>query len=667
MFDLPTKPDQKNNNHSRSHRSAWRVYSRLVGYAFQYKGRLALSILFSLVIAVSFASLLVGVGTIINLTFYDAPTTETNEDGPELRPDPAIKIASDILHYTERIEAMVGWAPQELDTHFLAFVQNMREDRMRALKIACVMLIVLTLFIGIARFLQEYFAGAIGSFITTDLASAMYRNLMQQSVGFFEARKSGEIMARFTNDIFMVNNGLAGVFTKLMREPVKALTFLLVALRIDPWLTIIGLCVLPPMLWVLLLIGKKMRKSVRRSLQKVASMASVVNETVRGISIVKSYSMEKYETARIQSEVTRLRYFLLKMVRLNAITGPLTEIILVIGLVAFILLSGQRVLSGELGAGDLVSLYLALAMMLDPVRKLSSVNNLVQTSVASAERVFEFIDMKPEIVESANPINIPVMSDELVFDNVDFSYDGNTPVLQGITFQVKKGELVALVGFSGAGKSTLIKLLPRFYDVTQGQITLDGVDIRQASFRSLRDQIGLVTQDTLLFAESIKSNIAFGMTQYTDEQVQAAARAANADGFIESLPEGYNTMLGESGVTLSGGQRQRLAIARAFLKDPAILILDEATSSLDSESERLIQDALDHFLGGRTAIVIAHRLSTIQRADRIIVLDQGRIVDEGNHETLMVRDGIYQRLYATQFGLESPPNNNITSGVVQDE
>jgi len=454
----------------------------------------------------------------------------------------------------------------------------------------------------------------------------------------------------------MVNRGLLGVFEKVLREPLKALTFLVIAIAVDPALTFIGLCVLPPMAYVLAYIGMRVRKSVRRSLQKIGSMASVVNETVTGITIVKGFGMEAYEIGRVKGEIKKLKRFLMKMIRDSAATGPLTELILVVGLIIFVLMSGKRVVDGRLDAGDLVQLYFALAMMLDPVRKLSAVNNMVQTSIASAERVFEFIDLEPDVREAVDAADLPPLRDRLRFEDVHFAYDGGAEVLRGLSFEVKKGEMVALVGFSGAGKSTVTKLIPRFYDVTGGAITFDGVDIRRATFSSLREQISLVTQNTILFDESIRDNIAFGRADFSDERVEAAARAAHAHEFIVRLSQGYATRIGEAGLTLSGGQRQRLAIARAIVKDPTILILDEATSSLDSESERLIQEALDEFVAGRTAIVIAHRLSTIQRADRILVIDEGVVAEQGTHQELLARDGLYKRLYDVQFASANQEN-----------
>jgi len=349
-------------------------------------------------------------------------------------------------------------------------------------------------------------------------------------------------------------------------------------------------------------------------------------------------------------EIERLQKFLLRIVRLNAATEPITEFLLVLGIVGFVMLSGRRVVQGELDAGDLTQLYFALAMMLDPVRKMSSVNNMVQTSVASAERVFEIIDAEPSVGDKPGARAVNTFNDTIHFDNVSFSYDGRKPVLTGINLEIRKGEMVALVGPSGAGKSTLVKLLPRFYDPTSGAVRIDGVDARDYTMESVRELIGMVTQETILFAESVRANIAFGRDDFPDDRVRAAAKAANAQAFIEALPQGYDTDIAESGASLSGGQRQRIAIARAIIKDPAILVLDEATSSLDSESEKLIQDALDHFIEGRTALIIAHRLSTVRRADRIVVMDAGRVAEQGTHDELMRQGGLYTRLYETQFG-----------------
>ncbi|HPU98456.1 MAG TPA: ABC transporter ATP-binding protein [Candidatus Hydrogenedentes bacterium] len=625
--------------------------------AFVYRGRLVISVILAVVIAASFGAMLVGVGTVIRLTFYQPVPIASENDSPDKtsrhHEDPAISMARDIANYCQALRNFTGWAPQDLDTRFLDLVRKMRENRMRAVALAAVIVVALAFLVGVARFFQEFLAASVGAKVITDLASQMYENLTRQSLDFVEGRPSGEILARFNNDIFLVSRGLEGVFVKLLREPFKIMVFLGVALRIDWELTIIGVCVMPMVLYALVYIGKKMRKSVRRSLQKIASMTSVVNETVRGMAIIKAYTMESHQINRVRDELERLRRFLYQMARLHAATGPVTEFILILGVAGFVLFSARRVEAGILDAGDLVQLYFALGMMLDPVRKMSDVNNLVQTSVASAERCFEMVDAEPSIQEAEDAQDVPALREALRFERVSFSYIPGITVLDDLTLEFPKGSMTAIVGYSGSGKTTLVKLIPRFYDVTEGAVTLDGVDVRQITFRSLRQQIGLVTQDTFLFAGTVRENIAYGRQDFTEEQIRQAARAANAEDFILALPNGYDTVIGEQGATLSGGQRQRIAIARAIIKDPAILILDEATSSLDSESERLIQDALDRFMVGRTTIVIAHRLSTIRRAHRIVVLDSGRIAEMGDHETLLARNGLYRRLYETQFYTES--------------
>lgn len=649
LSNLTNPADAWQTGHAAPAGSAWNVYARLMGYAWRYKTRLIVSIALALVIAASFGAMMVLVGSVVRLTFHeDAPPVA----GKEAKPDPALQNARDIANAQTWMQEHLGFGPKALDQEFLALVERMRENKMTSLVLVSIIVVVLSAVTGLARFLQEYYAGAIGASISADLAEEMYANLMRQSLGYFELQHSGDILSRFTNDVFMVNRGLAGVFVKLMREPFKAIMFIGLAIAIDPWLTLVGLCVLPGVAYTIINLGKKTRRSTRRSLQKIASLATVVNETISGMAIVKGFNMEQYELGRVKAEVGKLRKFLKKMVKADALTGPITEFLLICGLVAFVIFSGRRVVTGELDPGDLTQLYFALGMTLDPVRKLTSVNNLIQTSVASAERVFELLDLKPSVVEKPGAQALAPLARNITFENARFSYDGQREALKGIDLEINKGEMIALVGFSGAGKSTLAKLVPRFYDLTSGALKIDGVDVRDVTFESLRAQISIVTQDTILFADSIRANIAYGDARFTDERVRAAAQAANAAEFIERLEHGYDTVIGESGSTLSGGQRQRLAIARAVIKDPAILILDEATSSLDSESERLIQDAMDHFVTGRTSIVIAHRLSTVRRADRIVVMDEGQIAEIGTHEELLRLGGIYKRLYETQFGAQ---------------
>ena len=628
-------------NYGAARASAWQVYRRLLGYALRYKYKLTLTIVLSLVVAASFTSMLFTAATALGFLLDEPAKVEAQVQG----------VAAKINDFTTNsageplLPALAG-----ADNRFLAWVETLRaeENTSRAIAWICGFLLVLSLIAGIARYFQEYFAGAISAGISVRINEEMFANILAQDQRFFDKYKTGEVVARFTNDAFMVNKGLANVLVKVFREPFKALFFLAVALSMSVTLTLAVLLVLPAVAFIIQRVGKRVKKSAQRSLRGVDAMATVLKETITGIPIVKSFRMEAYQAARIQRELDRLRKNLVRMARADAVTGPSTEFLMMVAMVAFILLSYRQITTGALTFTQLFALFGALALMLDPLRKLSTVNNMVQTSLASAERVFEFLDLRPEVQEKPNAVALPKLREHLRFENVSFTYDGDTEVLREIDFEIRRGEMVALIGYSGAGKSTVTRLIPRFYDVTGGRITLDGVDIRDVTLASLRDQIGIVTQDTVLFHDTVVGNLTFG-SAFTEDAVRKAAAAANADGFIERLPQGFQTLLGEGGSNLSGGQRQRLAIARAIIKDPAILILDEATSSLDSESEKAIQEAIEQFVTGRTTLVIAHRLSTIRRADRILVLDRGTIVEAGTHDDLLALGGIYQRLYEHQF------------------
>ncbi|MBI4558146.1 MAG: ABC transporter ATP-binding protein, partial [Candidatus Hydrogenedentes bacterium] len=459
MFDPNADPNYNPRNLTKPKTGAWQIYKRLLHYAWGYKRRLTLSLFFSLVVAGSFTSMILGVAAVVNVLYGDQTQLEERA---------AHTAAQFEKRIPDALRGMLPWSREELADGLKSVAQAMRADRGRTLRWLAAVFVTLGLFAGIARFFQEYFAGSIGVGVSTQLGDHMFGNVMKLSLRFFEQHPTGELLARFTNDIFMVNRGLTAVLVKLMQEPLKALFFLCVALSRDPVLTVVGLCVLPPIGYVMIRIGQHFKRNVRRSLERIASMAGVINEVFSGILIVKGFAMESYELKRVRNELYKLRRYLLRMVRADAAVGPLVEFVIIVGLVAFILYAGKRFESGGLMAGDLVAVVSALALMLDPVRKLSAVNNMIQTSVASAERVFEFIDLEPEVPEMRNAVPIKRLREALRLDNVSFSYDGKTEVLKDITCEIKKGEMVALVGFSGAGKTTLIKLIPRFYDPTHG-------------------------------------------------------------------------------------------------------------------------------------------------------------------------------------------------------
>lgn len=627
-LDDPTSIDVRHAQKVRR-ADAWPTYKRLIRYVLRYKARLAVSMVLSLVVAGSFGAILIGATKGAEIVLADE--------------DRAAQMVADF-------RAEKDWLPEWVGARYQAMVEFLNDDHMQGMRFIAGFVIVVALVSGTARFFQEYLAASIATRVTIELGREMFANVIFLPLRFFEQRNTGEIIARHTNDVFMAGRGLTVVFMKLFREPIKAMVFLGIALYYDPFLTAVALVVLPPVAIVIVRIGQKVRKRMRRSLERVATLQTAVKESADGITIVKAFGLEQRQVDRVNAEYKGLRKQLLKMLKADAAIGPITEFILICGFASFILLSARRVLDGDMRTSELIVLYGALGMMLDPVRKLSSVNNAIQTSVASAQRVFEFIDLQSNLTDAADAVDLPRLEECIRFEHVVFSYEPEEPVLTDVEFEIRKGEMVAVVGYSGQGKTTLAKLVPRLYDVNGGAITIDGTDIRQATMRSLRDQIAIVTQDTVLFDDTVAANIGAGSPDASRADIENAAEAANAAGFIGELPQGYETPIGESGNRLSGGQRQRLAIARALLKDPAILILDEATSSLDSESEQAIQQALEAFVVGRTTLVIAHRLSTIRRADRIVVLDSGRIVEQGSHDELIKNpESIYGRLYSVQF------------------
>jgi subfamily B ATP-binding cassette protein MsbA len=503
---------------------------------------------------------------------------------------------------------------------------------------------------GVARYGQSYLMAAVGERVVATLRRTLYRHIQGMPLSFFSDRHSADLMSRIITDVNRLARLSSTVLVMTVRQVALMVALVAVMFAREWRLAIIALLVFPLIGVTVRAIGRRLYRINKRSQEKIAELNVLLHEALAGTKIVKAFGREAHEAERFDRVNDRLLALALKDHRADEITEPLMEIVAALGVMGALWYGGHQVISGAMTPGDFFSFTAALALLYGPVRQLSRIVNTVQQSTASVERVFEVLDTPPAIADRPGARVLTEFTGSLVLAGVSFRYaDAAEPVLRDIDLEVRRGEVVAFVGMSGAGKSTLLDLLPRFHDVTAGRITVDGHDVRDLTQASLRAQIGLVTQDTFLFSDSIHYNIAYGRPDAAFADIARAARQANAEDFILACPQGYDTLVGERGVRLSGGQRQRLAIARAFLKDPPILILDEATSDLDAESEFMVQQALADLMRGRTVLVIAHRLATVRNADRIVVVHEGRIAEVGRHDQLLASDGVYRRLYALQM------------------
>lgn len=508
---------------------------------------------------------------------------------------------------------------------------------------------------GVFNYGQNYLMNYVGNQSVADIRNELVLQLMRLPVGFHDANTTGRLMSRVSNDVSLMANAVAGVLKDLFQQGLTFVAMLGVIFYQNWKLAAASIVVVPVSAYTMARMGRRLRKLAAIGQERVGDMNSVLQEALAGVRIVKAFGQEAYEADRFKRSNTAYLGTSMKAIQVSALASSHMEVIGVVGVAAIIWYGGYLVIHGSMTPGAFFSFLAAMFMAYTPIRRLAGANNTVQQALAGAERVFAVLDLEPEHSRDHGRMELPAIRHTLEFRNVTFRYEGSErPALAGINLTVAAGEVVALVGSSGSGKSTLVSLVPRFYDPTEGAILLDGTDIREGTLASLRRQIGIVSQDTVLFDDSVRNNIAYGRSDVADEQVRDAARAAYADEVVQRLPEGYQTLIGENGVKLSGGERQRLAIARAILRDPPLLILDEATSSLDSESERIVQLALANLMKNRTTLVVAHRLSTIQKADRIVVLDRGRIVETGKHEDLLQRGGLYKRLHAIQFQDTAP-------------
>jgi ABC-type multidrug transport system fused ATPase/permease subunit len=515
---------------------------------------------------------------------------------------------------------------------------------------SALLIIGLTLFQGLFNFLRTYLVQYLAERVGYDLRNQLYDHLQQLSFSFYDRSQTGQLMSRATDDI----NNIRGMLMMSLRALVLAIAMLVavtvILLRIDWQLALVALAPMPFLIWWSIRFGVVIRPMFLRVQQQFGVMTSALQENIAGSRVVRAFAQEARESERFEAELQELFERNIRAIRLWALSYPLTLMVSGLGLLAVLWFGGYRVLTGALTIGTLVAFNRYLIMLGEPVRWLGFVVNRVARAIASGERIFETLDTRSDIVEKPGALDLRPMRGEVTFDGVSFAYPGaRRDALSDVTFTAHPGERVALLGPTGSGKSTIINLLPRFYDVTAGRILVDGQDIRNLTLESLRSQIGTVLQETFLFSTTVRENIAYGRRDATLEQIVAAAKAARAHDFIMAMPKGYDTVVGERGVNLSGGQKQRVAIARALLMDPRILILDDATSSVDSETEYQIQQALETLMEGRTSFVIAQRLSTIKEADQILVLEDGRIVERGTHFELLQRGGYYAEIYDLQL------------------
>ncbi|MBI5327083.1 MAG: ATP-binding cassette domain-containing protein [Deltaproteobacteria bacterium] len=584
------------------------LYFRLLKFLFHYWAQLALAIFFMITLALSNGAMAYLIGPVLKFLF------------------------------TNNADDTIRLIPIDLFTF----------NRAQMLIAVPLIIIFVALIKGLSFFWQAYFMGHVGQKMVADIRLHLYRHILNLPISYFSKSSTGQLISRMTNDVGMLQNTASNSVATILRESFSIIVLATVVITRDWKLALAAFVTFPLAIYPLVRFSKKMRKVSTQGQATMGAMTILMHEAIAGIRIVKAFCMEKYEEMRFGKENDRFTKFSMKSIKVRSISSPLMETLRAIGLAFAIWYAAYRIQNGSLTPDDFISFSAALLMLYPSIKALNGVNMNIQQGLAAAARVFELLDAPQETKDKDDAKRIDTIRQGIEFKDVSFRY-GEKLILEGINLKVRKGEIIAIVGTSGAGKTTFINLLPRFYDVTEGIILFDDVDIRDIIKNSLRSQIAIVSQQVILFNDSVSKNIAYGDVTRDSRDIISAAKAANADSFIRKLPQGYDTVIGEGGVRLSGGERQRLSIARAILKNAPILILDEATSSLDTESEMEVQKGLNNLVHGRTTFVVAHRLSTVRNADRIIVLSDGGIKEMGRHEELLKFGGEYSRIYNMQF------------------
>ena len=525
---------------------------------------------------------------------------------------------------------------------------------MYMLNLIAVGILVVMFLRGVFYYGQSYLVSYVGEKVIIDVRGILFRKFQRMPLSYYDKQQTGTVMSYITNDVSAMQSAIVNNLIEMVTEASILVGSLVMMVYLDWRLSLLTLMTIPLVGYAMRIFGRKLKSSGRVIQERMADITSMLQESIAAIRVVKSFVREAYEIKRFDRQNVLNFQAAMKNVKLMSLLTPTVEFLAAVAVTFIVWFGGYEVVNGTITAGELVAFLTYAVNLANPVKRLSRVYGSIQKAMAAAERVFSVMDLDEQIKDKPGAKLLPKIEGKVVFDNVTFSYSDSQAALSNVSMTAEPGQMIALVGPSGSGKSTIANLIPRFYDIDSGSISIDGYDVREVTTDSLREQIGLVPQETMLFSTSVMENIRYGRLDATDEEIIEAAKAANADEFIRELPEGYDTKIGERGLNLSGGQRQRLAIARAILKNPRVLILDEATSALDTESEKIVQDALDKLMVGRTSFVIAHRLSTIFNADQIYVVENGHVIEHGTHEELLANNGLYSNLYNIQFRSSNP-------------